>query len=400
MVGFSTGTGTSGISTPKSGISKAKGFRSLAPEFEAIPYYNTPFLTIEGKPFNPFDIKTFEAPTEDSINNDDNQNQLSSSVNNLNYIDDYNNFIVSEENNPTGGMTQANIDNPVANPTDFYGNPISKEVYGPTLNPLDFVPGFGLVSTLNEPAVPTSGYGTPGTYSSISGGKFDANSRAYDPITGQYLDEYGTKGAFANKIAQDPLGNLTGDPDKAAQGSLRDMEYAAARSELASLRAGTTDPTGNPATTGLDPNAEDKVATKLGLDMGFPAHTVAPGTPTHTSIKTGVYTPGSSYIPGGKITDGTGVPSNLSIEDDMIGIETDKGLDTSGIDVSDIDTGLGSSGDLGGAVGAGYTNTDSNNSVGGYESAGVQSGSQTSHSGTGTSFADDAASSDSGGGGK
>lgn len=297
-------------------------------------------------------------------------------------------------------MTQANIDNPVANPTDFYGNPISKEVYGPTLNPLDFVPGLGLASTLNEPAVPTSGYGTPGTYSSISGGKFDANSRAYDPITGQYLDEYGTKGAFASKIAQDPLGNLTGDPDKAAQGKLTDMEYAASRSELASLGAGTTDPTGNPATTGLDPNAKDKVATKLGLDMGFASHTVAPGTPTHTTIKTGVYTPGSQYIPGGKITDGTGTPSSLSIEDDMIGIETDKGLDTSGIDVSDIGTGLGSSGDLGGAVGAGYTNTDSNNNVGGYDSAGVQSGSQASHSGGYGGYADDAASSDSGGGGK
>lgn len=399
MVGFGTGTGTSGISTPKSGISKAKGFRSLVPEFEAIPYYDTPFLTIEGKPFNPFNIAAYEAPTEDTSNNDNND-QLSSSVNNLNYIDDYNTSIVSEEDNPTGGMTQANIDNPVANPTDFYGNPISKEVYGPTLNPLDFVPGLGLASTLNEPAVPTSGYGTPGTYSSISGGKFDANSRAYDPITGQYLDEYGTKGAFASKIAQDPLGNLTGDPDKAAQGKLSDMEYAASRSELASLGAGTTDPTGNPATTGLDPNAKDKVATKLGLDMGFASHTVAPGTPTHTTIKTGVYTPGSQYIPGGKITDGTGTPSSLSIEDDMIGIETDKGLDTSGIDVSDIGTGLGSSGDLGGAVGAGYTNTDSNNNVGGYDSAGVQSGSQASHSGGYGGYADDAASSDSGGGGK
>ena len=64
-------------------------------------------------------------------------------------------------------------------------------------------------------------------------------------------------------------------------------------------------------------------------------------------------------------------PSNLSIEDDVVSIETDKGLDTSGIDVSDIGTGLGSSGDLGGPVGSGYTNTDPDNNTGGYESAGV-----------------------------
>lgn len=315
MVGFGTGTGTSGISTPKSGISKAKGFRSLVPEFEAIPYYNEPFLTLEGKPFNPFNLGAYKVPTEDTSNNDNND-QLSSSVNNLNYIDNYNTSIVSEEDNPTGGMTQANIDNPVANPTDFYGNPISKEVYGPTLNPLDFVPGFGLASTLNKPAVPTSGYGTPGTYSSISGGKFDANSRAYNPITGQYLDEYGTKGAFASKITQDPLGNLTGDPDKAAQGNLRDTEYAAARSELASLKSGTTDPTGNPATTGLDDAAADKVATQLGLDYGFPAHTVAPGTATHEAIKTDSYVPGSQWSPTGTFTNaGTAAPPVSYVDD-------------------------------------------------------------------------------------
>ena len=395
MVGFTKGTGASGISSPKSGISKAKGFRSVVPEFEAIPYYNEPFLTIDKKPFRPFDIIAYNDPLTDTS---DNNERISSSSNNLNYITDYNTDVDVNNQFGPGGMTQANIDNPVANPTDFYGNPISKEVYSPTFNPLSVVPGFGLVETLNQPSIPTTGYGTPGTYSGISGGKFDESSRAYSPITGQYMDEYGTKGAFVDKIANDPLGNLMGDPDKAAQGNLRDMEYAAARSELASLSSGTTDPTGNPATTGLDDAAADRVATQLGLDMGFEPHTVAPGTPTHTSLKTGVYTPGSQYIPGGKITDGTGTPSNLSIEDDVVGIETDKGLDTSGIDVSGIGTGVGASGNLGGAVGAGYTNTDPDNNTGGYDSAGTQSGSQASHSGGYGGFADDAASSDTGGG--
>ena len=169
---------------------------------------------------------------------------------------------------------------------------------------------------------------------------------------------------------------------------------------MASLSSGTTDPTGNPATTGLDDAAADRVATQLGLDMGFAPHTVAPGTPTHTSLKTGVYTPGSQWSPDGKFSTetNTGTPNNLSIEDDMVSIETDKGLDTSGIDVSDIGTGLGSSGDLGGAVGSGYTNTDPDNNTGGYDSAGTQSGSQASHSGGYGGYADDAASSDTGGG--
>ena len=297
--------------------------------------------------------------------------------------------------NPTTmGMTQAQIENPVANPVDFYGNPIAPEVYSPVPDPSMMIPG-GSIMSLNQPAIPTSGYGTPGTYSGLTGGQFNQSSQAVDPITGQPIAEFGTTGAFMESLLDDPLANTT-----SPQGKLSDMEYAGQTSQLASLGAGTTDPMGNPATTGLDKGAEDKVATQLGLDMGFEPHTVAPGTPTHTSIKTGVYTPGSSFIPGGKITGGTGTPNNLSIEDDVVGIETDKGLDTSGIDVSGIDTGVGASGDLGGAVGAGYTNTDPNNNVGGYESAGVQSGSQTSHSGTGTSFADDAASSDSGGGGK
>ena len=386
MVGFGTTGDTS--------INARTGFRSSVPEFIGIDNtYQQPVpITFDAKPT--ISVKSIDYTVDPLGNDNDNESSQTAIDNKLNYINDYNKSIVSEEDNPTGGMTQANIDNPVANPTDFYGNPIAKEVNSPTLNPLDFIPGFGLMSTLNEPSIPTSGYGTPGTYSGLTGDRFSADSRGIDTITGQYTDEYGTKGAFLNSFMNNPLG----DADKAEQNNLRDMEYAAARSELASLKSGTTDPTGNPATTGLDPNAEDKVATQLGLDMGFAAHTVAPGTSTHTSIKTGVYTPGSQFIPGGKITDGTGTPNSLSIEDDMIGIETDKGLDTSGIDVSDIGTGLGSSGDLGGAVGAGYTNTDSNNNVGGYDSAGSQSGSQASHSGGYGGYADDAASSDTGGG--
>ena len=104
-----------------------------------------------------------------------------------------------------------------------------------------------------------------------------------------------------------------GDADKAEQNNLRDMEYAAARSELASLKSGTTDPTGNPATTGLDDAAADKVATQLGLDKGFAAHTVAPGTATHKAIKYNTYVPGSQWSPDGKFS----IPS-ISYVDDTV----------------------------------------------------------------------------------
>ena len=304
MVGFSRAK--SSYSSNDTTINPKTGFRSSVPQFIGIDdTYERPIpIAFDLKP--EVSVKSIDYTVDpladyNSDNNDNNSSSQNAIDNTLNYIDDYNTSIVSEENNPTGGMTQANIDNPVANPTDFYGNPIEKEVYSPTFNPISLVPGFGLIDTLTQPSIPTSGYGTPGTYSGLSGGKFNQSGQAVNPITGQPIAEYSTKGAFIDSLLDDPLSNTT-----SPQGKLTDIEYAGQTSELASLSAGTTDPTGNPATTGLDDAAADKVATQLGLDMGFPAHTVAPGTPTHTSLKTGVYTPGSQFFPGGKITDGTG----------------------------------------------------------------------------------------------
>jgi hypothetical protein len=211
----------------------------------------------------------------------------------LNHINNYNDSI-----NTFGsqGMTQANIDNPVANPTDYYGNPITKDAYGPKFDPMMLVPG-GSFMSLNEPAIPTVGYGTPGTYSSLTGGKFNQSSQSVDPITGQPIAEYGTKGAFLASLMDDPLANTT-----SPQGNLDDMAYAGSTSELASIKDGTTDPMGNPENTGLSTKDKQIVAQKLGTDMGFEAHTVAPGTATNQAIATNSTIAGSQYSPTGTFT--------------------------------------------------------------------------------------------------
>jgi hypothetical protein len=263
--------------------------------------------------------------------------------------------------NPTTmGMTQAQIENPVANPVDFYGNPVVPEVYSPS--PVGAIPGASIMS-LGQPSIPTSGYGTPGTYSGLTGGQFNQSSQAVDPITGQPIAEYGTTGAFLDSLMDDPLANTT-----SPQGKLSDMEYAGQTSSLASLGAGTTDPTGNPATTGLDQDAKDKVATQLGLDMGFPAHTVAPGTPTHTAISTGQVTPGSQYSPTGTFT-------NAPTE----------GVNTSDPNSTGASTGIG--GSASGVSGLG----DESGQGTGSSSSSATAGQDTATSGpTGTSYADDA----------
>jgi hypothetical protein len=223
----------------------------------------------------------------------------------LNSVNSYNNDINSEENNPTGGMTQANISNPVSFPTDYYGNPIPQEVHGPKFDPMMFVPG-GSFMSLNEPAIPTSGYGTPGTYSSLSGGKFNQSSQAVDPLTGQPIAEFGTKGAFLASLMDDPLSNTT-----SPQGLLSDMEYGAQTAPgvnpntgdaMVSIAYGATDPTGNPATTGYTPGSGPLAAQQLGMQMGLPSHSVAPGTATNQAISTGQVTPGSQYSPTGTFT--------------------------------------------------------------------------------------------------
>jgi len=212
------------------------------------PLVNTEFYGIS-KPEYIVPADAMPTPYYESNNSDDNNINDGNNERSLDYLKDYNNAVDANNQFGPGGMMQQNIDNPVANPTDFYGNPEKKEINSPS--PMNMIPGYGLNQT-----VPTSGYGTPGTYSANTGNRFDSNSRGINPITGQYEDEYGTKGAFLNNLS-------FYDNDKAEQGNLRDMEYAAARSELADLKSGKTDIMGNPTQTGLSTEAEKKVQESL-----------------------------------------------------------------------------------------------------------------------------------------
>lgn len=291
------------------------GFRQAIPKALSNDYYDIPEYQINALDYTkPVVQKEIPKPVvlQEGGENDNGSSEASRDAN-LDMVDSYNSSINSEENNPTGGMTQANIDNPVANPTDFYGNPMAKEVHGPEFNPMTALSvlggplGFaaGIADTAygqTQPGVPTSGYGTPGTYSSITGNKFDANSRAFSPITGQYKQEYGTKKAWSDKMKQDPFGNIFGDPDVAAQGKNTDMEHAGHTSEYSSLSQGKTDPMGNPSTVGLGYENRGLVAMQLGIDMGLPAHSVAPGTATNQAISTGKDVPGSQVSKGGKFS--------------------------------------------------------------------------------------------------
>jgi len=309
------------------------GFRQSIPKALSDTYYEIPEYKIGTIDYTkPEEVKKERLPIPTVTEGGEHENNSSQVANNntLSYLNDYNNSI-----NTFGseGMTQANITNPVANPTDFYGNPISKQINSPTFNPLDFVPGFGLMNTLTGDAVPSKGYGAPGTYSGITGNKFDASGRAYNPITGQYKDEYASKKAWGSKMIDDPFGNLFGDSDKAAQGELSDLEYSAHRSELSELPYGAVDNMGNPVSVGLSKKNEAKVIMQYGLDMGFPAHTVAPGTPTFESIKTGRYHKGSQFFPSKK--------NKPKVKDYTV---TKGPLDTSNINIDDITTDYGRGG--------------------------------------------------------
>ena len=320
------------------------GFRQAIPKALSDTYYDIPEYKISALDYTkPVVEKEIPKPVSVNENNNDSASAEASRDANLDMVNNYNNSIGTFGSE---GMVDANRNNPVANPTDFYGNPVAKEVNAPPFNALKVLRVVGMGSPVGfaadiadtvygqtQPAVPTSGYGTPGTYSSLTGNYFDSNSRGIDSITGQYKDEYGTQRAWTDKIRQDPFDNIFGDPDKAEQGDLTNLEYAGHRSKLSELAYGARDPMGNPVSVGLSKANEERAITKQGTDMGFPAHTVAPGTPTFESIKTGRYVKGSQFFPSEKDK-----PKEK-------GYTVTKGpLDTSNININDITTDYGKGG--------------------------------------------------------
>ena len=170
---------------------------------------------------------------------------------------------------------------------------VNTGMYGPTFNPMSVVPGFGMMDSLNAPAVPTSGYGAPGTYSSLTGNQFDADSRGIDPVTGYAMPEYGTTKAFTNQIMEDPLGNLTGDPKNAFgytpdSTQAQSFEFAIANSPLGKDEDGMT------------MADKDTIATKIGLDAGISQSSLGYDSPTVDAIQGIGYSISGAAPTGGK----------------------------------------------------------------------------------------------------
>ena len=243
-------------------------------------------------------------------------------------------------------IDQANKDINNANIGQDFG---LQKTYGPS--PMNMIPGYGLFG----PAVPTSGYGTPGTVSSLTGGTFDQQGRSIDPITGYANPEYATMGAFANQIMDDPLGNILGDPKNAF-----DYDPDSLKSQTVQFAEAK----------GLD---TDKAATKDLLDRGISEASAQPGTATHDAqlgigySDTGAAPTGSQYSKTGTFSTG-----NESVA------------------APSVDSGVYS---------GNMTDSNSDDSFDSYSGSTSSTATAGQGQGTGTSYADDAAASDSGGGG-
>lgn len=245
--------------------------------------------------------------------------------------------------------------------------PKNAPTYGPSFNPTSLVPGLGLAEALSSPAVPTSGYGTPGSVSSLTGGVFDEQSRSVDPVTGYANPEYGTIGAFTNQIMEDPLGNILGDPKNAF-----DYDPKSTKSQTVQFAEAK----------GLD---TDKAATKDLLDMGISEASAQPGTPTHDAAL------GIGYSPTGAAPAGSQFSSTGTFTTEPRSGGVDKSAPES----------TGSAATSGGSQAGVYGGDITDEQDQGTNTSGTTSSTATAGQGkgTGTSYADDAQASGGGGGG-
>lgn len=247
------------------------------------------------------------------------------------------------------------------------------EVYRPSpTGLLAAVSPFGLGS-FTGPAVPTSGYGSPGSISSLTGGTFNEQGRSIDPITGYANPEFATAQAFTNYMLDDPLGNTFGDVDNQFSYSENNPNVQNTNQAQAFEFAMANSPLGKDE-DGMTQDDKNLIAQKIGLDMGIDESSLDANSPTVDAIQgigyseTGAAPTGSQFSSTGTFSSGNN--------------STSPSVDTSGVysgDMTDDNT------------------DDSFDSYSGSTSATATAG---QGQGTGTSYADDAAASDSGGGGK
>jgi len=263
------------------------------------------------------------------------------------------------------------------------------QVYGPSAsNALGaMIPGYGFMSGLTGPAVPTSGYGSPGSISSLTGGVFDDQSRSYNPVTGVYNQEYGTQRAFTDRMVENPVGMFTGDPKNAY--AYQDVNAANAntmhsKSMQQSVNFIDTHPMHAGKSEREKDNLKDEAAKIHLMDMGIPEHSAEVGTPTHDAMVDPSSYSDSGAAPKGSQYSKTGVFSS--------------GMPSGGVDVSDPNSTGASTGIGGSASGVSGLGDESGQGTGSSSSS-ATAGQDTATSGpTGTSYADDAQGSGGGGG--
>ena len=185
-------------------------------------------------------------------------------------------------------------------------------------------------------------FGAAGT-TGITGGVFDAQGRAYDPVTGLALNEYRDRDAFydgnyVQGIFDNPLSvdSYLGDPDLAPtytavnqareQGARGSHDYLAATRGDRGIFGGQDDTGGG----GPTPEEAARLAQYVGqTEHGFEAHTVAPGTATNEAIQGVGYT-GSGAAPAGSQYSSTGTFSSSHSDDNNDDSFNDHGVSHSG----------------------------------------------------------------------
>jgi len=216
-------------------------------------------------------------------------------------------------------------------------------VYGPSPSgALGAISPIGLGS-LTGPAVPTSGFGSPGSTSSLTGGTFNEKGRSVDPITGVANPEFATSQAFTNYMLEDPFGNTFGDVDNQfnydrdkdrPNPQAQSFQFAMANSPLSE--------------GGITQDEKDTIAKKIALDEGIAESSLqGQNNPTINAIQGVGYIDGAA--PKGSQFSSTNTFSSGSVDySDPIGSTTDNSSYDSNDDSSYEDSGYSDSIDTGG----------------------------------------------------
>lgn len=266
-------------------------------------------------------------------------------------------------------------------------------MYGPAFDPSMLVPGSSFMG-IDAPAVPKSGFGSQGSYSSLTGGQFK-DGRSYDPILGYANPEYANRNSFlqgnymnnlmdnisgepkydpfGDVINNDPLGAFFSDPDNAFNYSVNNPNRTNSNQAQAYEFALENSPLGKDA-DGMTQADKNTIAKKIGLDMGIAESSLGANSATTDAIQglgysdTGAATQGSQFSSTGTFSTGN----------------------ESAAAAPSVDSGV-YSGDM--------TDNNSDDSFDSYSGSTSSTATAGQGQGTGTSYADDAASSNSGGGG-